>query len=246
MNIDLNADLGELPAQLQTDLALLEIVTSANIACGGHAGDESSMGVMCKACVARNVNIGAHPSYPDRADFGRQSMTMTADALRASVRMQITTLARLAAASGGRVSHVKPHGALYHDAMRKPEIAQAIADAVRDAATDASTHELPALVALAGAPVLRDWQAQGFRTLGEAFADRTYEADGSLRSRSLPDALITTPELAAAQAVRLAEGALVHRPDTLCLHSDTPSALAIAKAVRAALTAAGFQVGAPH
>ncbi len=243
MRIDLNCDMGESPVRLAdgTDLALLDVVTSANIACGGHAGDDHTMRETARAAFARGVAIGAHPSYPDPANFGRVSMHMPIAALEATIFEQISALDRIVRSIGGggdQLRHVKPHGALYHDATTSPQVAAALAAAVARVNLDLI------LVAIAGSPALDLWRAQGFRAVAEAFADRTYEADGTLRSRTLTGAVITDPEIAARQAVRLAMAAGTSGavPGTLCIHSDTPHSLAIAKAARAALIAAKITV----
>lgn len=230
--IDLNCDLGESPERLGdgTDLALLDIVTSANIACGGHAGDEETMREMARAALGRGVAIGAHPSYPDRANFGRVSIPMSIAVLEASIFEQIAAMDRVTRTIGGRLRHVKPHGALYHDAMTNPKVAAAVASAVVRVGPGLI------LVAMADSPMIPVWRAQGLQVATEAFADRSYEPDGSLRKRTLPGALITDPRLAAEQALSLARCAVP--PDTLCIHSDTEGAVAIARAVRIALTAA--------
>lgn len=227
-HIDLNSDVGEHPDQLARDERLAALVTSINIACGGHAGDDATMRALVAAAARHGTRIGAHPGYPDRAGFGRTSMAMPIDDLERSVREQVERLAGHAAGVGG-LAHVKPHGALYHDAGRDRAVAEAIARAC------AGLSPRPALVALAGAPALAWWRALGFEALGEAFADRVYEPDGSLRARSLPGALITDPETAARQAQRLVARADVH---TVCVHSDTAGCEAIAAATRRGLDAA--------
>jgi UPF0271 protein len=235
--IDLNCDLGESPDRLRdgTDLALLDVVSSANVACGGHAGDEDTMAAVAHAAIERRVAIGAHPGYPDPANFGRVSIPMPPQRIESCVLEQTQTLQRIARAAGGRVTHLKPHGALYHDAMHNPEIARAIGDAARRA------DPALVLVAMAGSSALELWRSQGIRVAGEAFADRTYEPDGTLRARSRDGALITDPDLAAAQALRLVQHGTAQ---TLCVHSDTPSALAIAREVRAHLEHAGVRIAA--
>jgi 5-oxoprolinase (ATP-hydrolysing) subunit A len=245
--IDLNCDLGEFDTSSSqaTDLALLDIVTSANIACGGHAGDASTMARTVAGAIARGVGIGAHPSYPDPANFGRIEVALSDQEIEHTVAEQIHTLDVIARAAGGRLRHVKPHGALYHAAMVRRGVAEAIARAARSCGADLI------LVGLAGAPGLRVWQEQGCRTAAEVFADRRYEIDGSLRSRTQPDALIANPEQAAIQAVRLVhapaptacgthDGSVA--PQTICIHGDTPRAPHIAAAVRRGLEAAGVQV----
>lgn len=247
--IDLNADMGEDDTRLRdgTDLAVLDSITSASIACGGHAGDEHTMRETARAAMARCVAIGAHPGYPDRANFGRIERTDMPDAeIEASVAGQVDALARIVRALGGTLAHVKPHGALYHAAMAREPVARAVARAVL--ALDPALI----LVGLAGAPMLDLWRSMGLRVAGEVFADRVYEPGGLLRSRTLPGAVITDPAAAAAQALRLvrAEGVItaagaaipVPRAQTLCLHGDTPGAPAIARAVRSSLEADGWTV----
>ncbi len=245
--IDLNCDLGESdnPAQIAIDAALLAIVTSANIACGGHAGDEASMTRTVRAAMERAVAVGAHPSYPDRANFGRVEMDMDPAAIEAAVAEQVRTLDRVARSLGVRLSHAKPHGALYHAAMSRMPVADAIARAVR--AIDPAIT----LVGLAGAPGLARWRELGSPVAAEAFADRRYEPDGTLRSRTQPGALIETPAQAADQAVDIALGrgaiaidgrAIAIRAETICIHGDTPRAPALAAAIRGALEGAGLRI----
>jgi len=245
--IDLNSDLGELPGQRAVDLELMEIVTAANIACGGHAGDLASMRDMVRAAVGRGVTIGAHPSFPDRAGFGRVEMAMGEPELEASVREQVEALVRVAGGAGGRVVHVKPHGALYHAAMHKQGVADAVARAVR--AVDAGL----VLMGQSGAPGLGWWRVAGMSVVAEAFADRVYLKDGTLAPRGRGGALIEDPAMAAEQAVRIAQGRGVIANDgsvvqvaaeTICIHSDTPGAVAVARAVRSGLEAAGFSMRA--
>lgn len=231
--IDLNADLGEIPGEAGEllDNALLAVITSANIACTGHAGDEQSMRRVASLAVARGVSIGAHPSYPDRAGFGRHRIDMPDRTLEASIAGQIGSLHSAAMSVGGRIAHVKPHGALYHDAMTNPRIATCVLSAARSVAPDV------VLVGLAGAPALSWWSDAGARVAAEAFADRNYEPDGTLRDRSLRGAMVNSPADAAAQALALAP-----RARTICVHSDTPGAVAVARAVRASLTSAGWRL----
>jgi UPF0271 protein len=245
--IDLNSDMGESnePAQIALDESLLAIVTSVNIACGGHAGDDDSMARTIRAAIARNVAIGAHPGFPDRENFGRTDMDIPAADIERTVTDQVRALDRVARQHGARLSHVKPHGALYHAAMTRPAVADAIANAV------AAIDEHLTLVGLAGAPGLARWQLLGRPVAAEAFADRRYEPDGSLRARTKVDALITDLEDAAAQAVDIATGdgitsatgTLVPiRAQTICIHSDTPGALAVARSVHRALLDANIRI----
>jgi UPF0271 protein len=238
--IDLNCDLGEdeSPEGLARDLALLDVVTSANIACAGHAGSEATMRRLVEACQTRGVRIGAHPGYEDRARFGRVELDLDARTVRRSVAEQVARLAAIARDGGGEVTHVKPHGALYHAAMRRPEIADAVMQGVADVLASAS------LVGLANAMGTKRWDAAGRSVEHEAFADRRYEADGSLRARTAPGAVLDDPALAAAQARAIAtgEGVTLASGDTLkvvattlCVHSDSPGSLDIARAVAAAI-----------
>jgi len=245
--IDLNADLGELPEALADgrEEALLRLVTSANVACGGHAGDAATMSGVLALARRLGKSVGAHPSYPDRASFGRDSLRMTPDEIEATVFDQVRALAAVAARIDVEVTHVKPHGALYNDAAGDEAIATAIARAVRRWSREA------VLVGLAGSVALDVFASAGLRTAAECFADRVYEADGTLRSRKLPGALISDPEMAAEQAVSIARrGHAIGRggstvpitADTICVHGDTPGALLIAASVRAALEAAGIDI----
>lgn len=223
--IDLNCDMGEL-ADAAHEAALMEHITSANIACGGHAGDEATMERTARMALARGVRIGAHPGYPDRANFGRVEMPMTAEQIELTVLEQIRALERVVRRLGGTVEHVKPHGALYNVAVRNADVARAIGAAVERWNAGAP------IFGLAGSPMLEVWREMGLTPAGEAFADRAYEPDGTLRNRKLPGALITDPAAAAAQAVRFArEG----KAETICVHGDTPGAVEILRACRQAL-----------
>jgi 5-oxoprolinase (ATP-hydrolysing) subunit A len=225
MTIDLNCDMGELE-DAALEARLMEYVTSANIACGGHAGDEAVMERTIRLALERGVKIGAHPGYPDRANFGRLEIAMSEAEIEDTVAWQIGRLEAVAERLGATIVHVKPHGALYNVAVRNHAVARAIGAAVRQ-------WDPGALVfGLAGSPMLDVWREMGLRVAAEGFADRRYEADGTLRSRNFPDALITDPDAAAAQAVRLAsEGGV----GTICVHGDTPGAANILRACRRAL-----------
>jgi len=249
-SIDLNADVGEGlgPWPMGADAALIPLVTSVNVACGFHAGDPVTMRRTVLLALESGCAIGAHPGYPDLVGFGRRAMAIPPDELGAAVLYQMAALAGVARAEGGRLTHVKPHGALYHRLATDREAAEAVAVAV------ASLDEGLRLVAPPGSVLLEAAAVAGLRTLVEGFADRVYEADGRLRSRDLPDALHTTSEAAAAQAVSIArdarataiDGAPVEVPAaTLCVHSDTPGAAEIAAAVRRALADVGIEVRAP-
>jgi 5-oxoprolinase (ATP-hydrolysing) subunit A len=225
MTMDLNCDMGEL-ADDRHEAALMEYITSANIACGGHAGDEATMERTARLALARGVRIGAHPGYPDRANFGRVEMPMSEEEIATTVHAQIVRLEAVVRRLGGAIVHVKPHGALYNVAVHNQGVAWAIGEGVAR-----WNREVP-VFGLAGSPMLEVWRAMGLPVAGEAFADRRYEPDGTLRSRKFPDALITDPAEAAAQAARLArEGSA----QTICVHGDTPGAVNILAAVREAL-----------
>ena len=245
--IDLNADLGELPEALADgrEEALLRIVTSANVACGGHAGDEATMTGVLGLAKRLGVAAGAHPGYPDRAGFGRGAMAMTPEQVEATVFAQVSTLAAVAERVGIAVTHVKPHGALYNDAACDAAVAAAIARGVRRWRRDA------VVVGLAGSRSLEVYASEGLRAVAECFADRLYEADGTLAPRGLPGAVIADPRAAAQQAVSLAVAGVVTArtgemvrvaAETVCVHGDTPGALLIAAAVRVALETAGVAV----
>jgi 5-oxoprolinase (ATP-hydrolysing) subunit A len=226
MIIDLNCDMGELEDAAH-EAALMQYITSANIACGGHAGDESTMERTTRLAMQRGVRIGAHPGYPDRANFGRLEIPMPAGEIARTVRGQIERLDAVVRRLGGEIVHVKPHGALYNVAVRNAEVARAIATGV------AQWNPKTVLFGLAGSPMLDVWREMGMTVAGEAFADRRYETDGTLRSRKFADALITDPQAAAAQALRLArEG----NAQTVCVHGDTPGSVEILRACHEALT----------
>jgi 5-oxoprolinase (ATP-hydrolysing) subunit A len=233
--VDLNCDVGELPGASgrAADTALIALVTSANVACGGHVGDVESMDVTVRAAVARSVAVGAHPSYDDREGFGRRTGAQAPVDAAKSIAAQMTALRDVASAAGTALTHVKPHGALYNDAAIDWPLAQAVAGAVFT--FDSSL----VLVGLAGSILLDAGRAVGLRVAAEGFCDRAYEADGTLRPRAAAGAVFDDPDMAAHQALRLAQRGDI---DTLCIHGDTPRALAIARAVRAALEAAGVRI----
>lgn len=222
MTAFINLDAGELPDESPDLWALADVI---NCACGGHAGDADSMAKVAAFCASSNVRLGAHPSYPDREQFGRRSLAIDPAALADSIAEQCRALAAAASSAGTQITSVKPHGALYHDAARDP----ALAAAVIRAAVEVLGNDLLVIGPPHGA--LHDTAIRyGLRYAREGFADRAMRADGSLVPRSEPGALITDPAQAAAQAKRL-------EVDTICVHGDTPDALAIARAVRASLHA---------
>jgi len=240
--------MGELPEAIAdgTQEALLRSVTSVNVACGGHAGDERTMRTTLEQALRAGVAIGGHPGYPDRANFGRLELKLPAEVIADSVFEQVRALAEIAAACGARLAHVKPHGALYNQAVRNRELAEAIAKGVARWSRDV------VLVGLAGSPMLDVFREAGFAVAAEAFADRRYEADGTLRSRKFEDALIRDPEEAGRQALAIVEQGSVVASDgsevaveaqTICIHGDTPRAPQIAATVGRTLREAGITLG---
>lgn len=235
MRIDLNADLGESPERWESgeDVALLDVVTSANVCCGAYAGDDELISATCAASVERDVAIGAQVGYPDREGFGRRPMDMAADALREEVTAQIRHLVDLAKPFDGKVMYVKPHGALYNTVVHDEVQAAAVVAAVKSAG-------LP-LVGLPRAASVRLAREAGMPVIREGFADRGYTVDGTLVPRSEPGALLDDPADAAVQAVRLLQDDI----DSICVHSDSPGALELVRAVRIALEHAGAEVRHP-
>ncbi|PZQ12030.1 MAG: LamB/YcsF family protein [Rhodanobacter denitrificans] len=247
LRIDLNADIGESYGawRMSHDAEVLREVSSVNIACGFHAGDPSTMRATVRAAIAHGVAIGAHPSLPDLQGFGRREMAITPDEAYALVVYQTGALAGFAAAAGGRLAHVKPHGALYNMAARDPALADAIATAVHD------VDRRLILVGLAASALTEAAMRVGIPVAHEVFADRRYEADGSLTPRSHPDAVIHDLDIAIVQVVALAtRGEVTTRTgerlrlaaDTICLHGDRPDAGLAAQRIRSALTDAGVTV----
>ncbi len=247
--IDLNCDMGEVPEAIAdgTQEELMRSITSVNIACGGHAGDEQTMKTTIEQALRWKLAIGAHPGYPDRANFGRLELKLPLKEISASIFDQLRALADVAARCGTHLVHVKPHGALYNQAVRNRELAEAIAKGA------ARWRREVVLVGLAGSPMLDVFREAGFAVAAEAFADRRYEADGTLRSRKFEDALIRNPEEAAWQALGIAERGLVIASDgsevavdaqTLCIHGDTPGAPKIAEKVSRTLREAGITLSA--
>jgi 5-oxoprolinase (ATP-hydrolysing) subunit A len=244
--IDLNCDVGE-SAEAITDgiqESLMPSLTSVNIACGGYAGDSRTMKTTIEQALRWKLDIGAHPGYPDRANFGRLELKLPPEMISDSVFEQVRALAEVAAECGAIVTHVKPHGALYNQAAANRMVAQAIADGV------ARWNRDVALVGLAGSLMLDVFREAGFRVFAEAFADRRYDADGALRSRRFEDALIRDPAEAGQQALRIAErgtvlacdgSEIVANAQTICIHGDTPGAPAIAAAVAKTLRQAGVE-----
>ncbi|WP_192457628.1 LamB/YcsF family protein [Musicola keenii] len=245
--IDLNSDLGESFGawKMGDDAAMLDIVSSANIACGFHAGDPAGIRATLRAAVARDVAIGAHVAYPDLSGFGRRNMEVASDALTADVIYQIGALQGLAASVGGRVSYVKPHGALYNTIAADRRQGLAVIEALK--AIDPTLT----LVGLAGSPLLTLAREHGLHTVAEAFADRAYHADGSLVSRSLAGSVLHDPQQVAERMLQLVttgtvaaiDGSIVRvEAQSLCVHGDSPGAVAMARQIRQTLTQAGVVI----
>ncbi len=247
--IDLNCDMGESFGtwQLGHDDALLDLVTSANIACGFHAGDPATMERTVKAALAKGVAIGAHPSLPDLQGFGRRAMAISPSEAYGLVLYQVGALSAFVHASGGRLHHVKPHGALYNMAAQDAPLAEAIARAVRDFDADLI------LMGLSGSELLKAGENLGLGCASEVFADRGYETDGSLTPRNLPGAMIDDEDMAIARVVRMIREGLVQtrtgqnvrlKADTVCIHGDQPKAFAFAQRLREVLSKEGIAVKA--
>ncbi len=240
--IDLNVDLGE---GFGHDSELLKYATSVNVACGWHAGDPLTMRRVTTQALSSGVAIGAHPSFPDREHFGRAAMTLPPDEVYAGVQYQAGALAAMVAGLGGRVTHVKPHGALYNQAEDDADLARAIVRAVRD--MDPGL----AIFGLAGGQLVRIARDEGLVAVEEGFADRAYTPEGKLVPRSEPEAVFNSDARACEQAISIARDGrlrasngnwLVMRPQTLCLHGDGAHAVSFASQVRAALAKAGVAV----
>lgn len=242
--IDLNCDMGE---GVGDDIAMLDHVTSANIACGFHAGDAATMRRVVGAALAKGVAVGAHPGLPDRENFGRREIHTSPAEAYAMVLYQVGALAGFAQAAGGRLNHVKPHGALYNMAARDRALADAIAQAVRD------FDQTLILFGLAGSEMIKAAAALGLHSASEVFADRTYQDDGSLTPRGRAGAMIEDVNESLVQvrqmlagSVRALSGAEVPIcADTLCVHGDQPEALEFARRIREALLADGVALRAP-
>jgi UPF0271 protein len=248
--IDLNADVGEAtdPAGVETERALLGLVTSAHIACGGHAGNGDTMRETVATALAHGVRVGAHPSYPDREGFGRRAMDIDRDELGDALRAQLRALAAVCASAGTDIESVKPHGALYAEVAKGDDIYGVLRDAVAEACPPETTLVLPA-----GCPAIAAACCDGLTASAEGFCDRAYRPDGGLVDRGTAGAVLDDPEAAAGQALSLARGAVAASDgsiltvwvDTLCVHGDSPGAAAIATAVRRSLSESGIEVLAP-
>jgi UPF0271 protein len=242
-SVDLNADVGEGYA---SDDAVLSVVTSASVACGVHAGDPLQMLKTARSAVTRGVVLGAHPSYWDREDFGRQDVDVAPEELLAGLSYQIGAMRSVATAAGGELRFVKPHGALYNRAAVDASVAETVAEAVRVAGNGTL-----ALLCPAGSQMAGRARSQGMTVFLESFADRAYRPDGTLLSRVEPGAVLDDPDVVARQAVRLAtdgtvvacDGSVIElRADSICVHGDNPNAVTLARAVREALEEAGVTI----
>ncbi|HET6872402.1 MAG TPA: 5-oxoprolinase subunit PxpA [Sporolactobacillaceae bacterium] len=238
--IDINCDLGESfgAYKIGQDSDMIQVVTSVNIACGFHAGDPKTMRETVKNAIEHGVGIGAHPGFPDLSGFGRRNLDMTPQEIYDMVIYQIGALEGFVRVAGGTLQHVKPHGALYNMAAKSEGISNAIAKAVFD------FNPSLVLFGLSGSELITAGKRAGLVTASEVFADRTYQADGSLTSRRQPDAMIKEDAVAANQVVRMVNEGVVRsqqgsdvpiQADTVCIHGDGPHALSFAKALRATL-----------
>lgn len=245
LSIDLNADLGE---GCPYDHQLMPLISSANISCGAHAGEEDDIRGAIQLALQHNVAIGAHPSYPDRLNYGRTTLTLSPEQLQDTLLQQLAWLQDLVHGAGGTLGHVKPHGALYNDAARDPTLARHIAETVQ------GFDDRLTLVGLAGSELIQAGLSVGLRTLGEAFVDRRYCPDGTLMSRSLPGAVIENARIATQQALGIVQTGQITAIDgsiisvsaqTLCIHGDTPGAVALAVTLRDTLIRSGINVTTP-
>lgn len=247
-SIDLNADMGESFGrwQLGRDSELMDYVSSVNVACGFHAGDPTVMRRTIETAIGKGLKIGAHPSFPDLQGFGRREMRMSAAEVEDIVLFQVAAARGVCEASGGKLNHVKPHGALYNLAARDAVTARAIAHAVR--AVDPDLY----LYGLSGSLLISESAAAGLQTVSEVFADRTYQSDGSLTPRTRTDALIAEPSRAIEQVIRMIESSSVVSTDgeivlivaeTVCLHGDGSDAVDFARSIRSALESRGIRIG---
>ena len=235
--IDINCDMGEINDLMDdgTYESLMDHVSSINVACGGHAGDELMMKTLVGIAKEKKVNIGAHPSYPDKENFGRFEIDISPSALQDSISTQIINLMDIAKKNGSELSHVKPHGALYNKAAKDKKLAMLIGEVVK------SIDPLLPIMCLAGSQMITILESIGLKVMPESFADRAYEPDGSLRKRSYSNALINNPQIASNQAydIYYNKRIIAHEGSkfsvdskTICIHSDTANALKIAKAVK--------------
>jgi UPF0271 protein len=235
--IDINSDVGENPEALSdgSEEELVSLISSANIACGGHTGDAHSILEVMKLCKKYDVGIGAHPSYPDRINFGRVELELSPEEISRFVFYQVESFIHIGKANGFEVSHIKPHGALYNSAAKNEKTAFAISNGISKISKNFT------LYGLAGSLMIDVWNNEGFQVAQEAFADRLYESDGSLRSRKYSDSIYSNPEDAAQQALSIVmEGKVISingeeikiNANTICVHSDTENSLSIMNEIR--------------
>lgn len=248
--IDLNADIGEIPDRIRSgvDDLLMACLSSANVACGGHAGDAVTMEASVASALRYGVAVGAHVAYPDREGFGRRDLSIAPETLLDAIRRQVDALEEACRRYGTRVAHVKPHGALYHRTARDPDAARLLARALEP-------YVGVLLVGLAGSSALRVWREAGREVVAEGFADRLYAPDGSLVPRSIPGSVMALAGEAAEQALRIAEGrgvvaidgaVVAVEADTIGLHGDGPNPIGIARETRAILERAGIRIASPR
>lgn len=226
-SVDLNCDMGE---GIPNDALIMPFITSANIACGFHAGDEKIMQQTIELAMRYNVAIGAHPSFPDKANFGRTDMHLSPTRVCEIVKEQVEILAEIAAKNNCSLHHVKPHGALYNMAAKDEELSAAICRAVL------ATNKSLLIYGLSGSKLIDVAASMNLRTCNEVFADRTYQADGSLTPRSAPNALLLGEEEVKAQVLQMVTGGTV-KADTICIHGDGTHAVEFAKAIHSSLLA---------
>jgi UPF0271 protein len=248
--VDLNCDLGEIEsdAGFEQDRALIAVISSANVACGQHAGSESRMRQLARLCREHSVAFGAHPGYADREHFGRRHVVLTANQLKELILLQLGLAAEVAAGEGIALAHVKPHGAMYNLAASDPEIAKIIVETVR------GFSKRLALFALSGGCLESIGRASGLQVVSEAFPDRAYDTQGRLVDRAIPEAVIHDPDIVARRAIQMVTNQSVKsisgspcslQVATLCVHGDSPAARQVANAVHAALVQNGISICAP-
>ncbi|MEP7075609.1 MAG: 5-oxoprolinase subunit PxpA [Acidobacteriota bacterium] len=246
-SVDINCDMGESFGawKMGSDAEIMDYISSSNVACGFHAGDATTMRVTAEMALAKGVAVGAHPSYPDLQGFGRRTMSLTPDEVFDIVVYQVSALKGICESLGGRLSHVKPHGALYNQAAKDAIIARAIARAVQ------ICDDSLVVFGLAGSLSIAEAEKLSLKTASEVFADRTYQPDGSLTSRSQPNALIREQGQAVEQVIQMVESKSVTaadgtrvelKADTICIHGDGPHALDFAAAINKGLTCAGVSI----
>lgn len=250
LSVDLNCDMGEAfgPWPMGNDVELMKFVSSVNIACGYHAGDASTMRKTVELAMHNNVAIGAHPGFPDLQGFGRRTMSLTPDEIYDQVLYQVSALKGICEARRTKLRHVKPHGALYNQAAKDREMAEAIVNAVK------SIDPGLIIFGLSGSFLISEAKSGGLRAASEVFADRTYQSDGSLTPRSKANALITDTETAKAQAAQMIEQRAVRStdgvmvpvvPDTICIHGDGEHAVQFATAINTEIVRRGIAIEPP-